>query len=121
MVLDWTGSKTPHLRTVWEYQRFRPARNQDSFTIDSGANWPWSRLLWRAVRADYHSPYSAEDPLTLMEKRCDLDHELFLHACLLPSLCIIALLSFFERRQKTFSFEDRFPCLRGPIRRRGAT
>ncbi|KAL7856282.1 hypothetical protein AOLI_G00198860 [Acnodon oligacanthus] len=60
-----------------------------------------------------HSPYSADDPLTSTVKQCDLNHELFLHACLLPSLCIVALLSFFERRQKIFSFEDRFPYLRG--------
>ncbi|XP_036439480.1 stimulated by retinoic acid gene 6 protein-like isoform X2 [Colossoma macropomum] len=67
---------------------------------------------YQDVESNYHS-LSHADPMASMATRCDLNNEVFLHACLLPSLCIIALLSFFERRQKIFSFEDRFPYLRG--------
>ncbi|XP_035385691.1 stimulated by retinoic acid gene 6 protein-like isoform X2 [Electrophorus electricus] len=37
----------------------------------------------------------------------------FLHGCLLPSVCIVVLLSFVERRRKIYRFEERFPYLRG--------
>ncbi|KAI4886773.1 hypothetical protein NFI96_011976 [Prochilodus magdalenae] len=47
------------------------------------------------------------------KQTCAINNVLSLHLSLLPSLFIVALLSFFERRQKVFSFEERFPYLRG--------
>ncbi|XP_072526297.1 stimulated by retinoic acid gene 6 protein-like [Salminus brasiliensis] len=44
---------------------------------------------------------------------CDFNRELFLHSFILPSLCIVLLLSFLERRRRVYSFEERFPYLRG--------
>ncbi|KAK3507750.1 hypothetical protein QTP70_035081, partial [Hemibagrus guttatus] len=46
-------------------------------------------------------------------KFCDVSPENFLLLYLLPSVFILLLLSFVERRQKICSFEKRFPCLSG--------
>ncbi|XP_022537430.2 STRA6-like [Astyanax mexicanus] len=48
-----------------------------------------------------------------MEGNCGVPLDLFLHISLVPSVCIIAILSFVQHREKTQPFEERFPYLRG--------
>ncbi|XP_072525676.1 stimulated by retinoic acid gene 6 protein-like [Salminus brasiliensis] len=48
-----------------------------------------------------------------MEDNCGVPLDLFLHVSLVPSVCIIAILSFVQHREKTRPFEERFPYLRG--------
>ncbi|KAL7841119.1 hypothetical protein SRHO_G00248100 [Serrasalmus rhombeus] len=47
------------------------------------------------------------------ERQCGVSLDLFLHVSLLPSMCIVAALSFLHHREKTQPFEERFPYLRG--------
>ncbi|KAF4071708.1 hypothetical protein AMELA_G00276460 [Ameiurus melas] len=46
-------------------------------------------------------------------EQCDISLDYILFLCLLPSVCIVLLLSCVERRKKIYSFEKRFPCLSG--------
>ncbi|KAM9449493.1 stimulated by retinoic acid gene 6 protein-like isoform 1-T3 [Clarias gariepinus] len=47
-----------------------------------------------------------------MASKC-MPMDLFLHVSLAPSVCIVALLSFLQHREKCHPFEERFPYLRG--------
>ncbi|MCI4395119.1 hypothetical protein PGIGA_G00176730 [Pangasianodon gigas] len=47
-----------------------------------------------------------------MASKC-IPMDLFLHVSLAPSVCIVALLSFLQRREKSHPFEERFPYLQG--------
>ncbi|KAB5518627.1 hypothetical protein PHYPO_G00168160 [Pangasianodon hypophthalmus] len=47
-----------------------------------------------------------------MASKC-IPMDLFLHVSLAPSVCIVALLSFLQRREKSHPFEGRFPYLQG--------
>ncbi|KAG9259718.1 stimulated by retinoic acid gene 6 protein-like isoform X1 [Astyanax mexicanus] len=64
---------------------------------------------------DDFNPEQTETNTTVdfSDDRCHITREIFLHACILPSLFIVLLLSFLERRRKVYSFEERFPYLRG--------
>ncbi|KAL7841114.1 hypothetical protein SRHO_G00248050 [Serrasalmus rhombeus] len=67
------------------------------------------------IYQDYNTSFPAvnQTNATLEEEECGVSTELFLHICLLPSMCIVMLISFLERRSKVYSFEERFPYLRG--------
>ncbi|XP_060720696.1 STRA6-like isoform X2 [Tachysurus vachellii] len=47
-----------------------------------------------------------------MASKC-IQMDLFLHVSLAPSLCIVALLSYLQHREKNHPFEERFPYLKG--------
>ncbi|KAG9259720.1 stimulated by retinoic acid gene 6 protein-like [Astyanax mexicanus] len=59
--------------------------------------------------------YPTESPTNVPgeESQCNFNRELVLHSFVLPSLFIVLLLSFLERRGRVYSFEERFPYLRG--------
>ncbi|XP_066517803.1 STRA6-like [Hoplias malabaricus] len=48
-----------------------------------------------------------------MDSHCGVSLDLFLHVSLVPSVCIVAALSFLQQRDKPQLFEERFPYLRG--------